>query len=125
MLNRTIAEDLSNFVYNLQYKDLPENVIRKGKLSILDNLGVIIGAWKEKNVLIILEVIRQYGGNPNSTILVYNDKVSIFQAAFCHGIMGHSLELDDHISHKHSLNHPGVVSVPPALALGEYRNIDG
>jgi len=124
-MSKTISQELSNFITNLQYSDLPDDVKLKAKLSLLDNLGVIIRAWQEKNVLSVLNVIKNMKGSHESTILVYGDKVPVMNAAFCNATMCHSLELDDHMSHKRNLSHPGVVSIPPALAVGEYGDIDG
>ena len=45
--------------------------------------------------------------------------------AMIHSTMAHSLELEDHHSHKHSLNHPGVCSIPPALAVAEREGKSG
>lgn len=124
-MSKTLAEKLAEFVVDLQFSDLPEDVVRTVKVSTLDDLGVMIAASEEPCVKIALDLARRNGGSPESTIFVHGDKVPATSAAFVNGIACHSLELDDHISHKRSLNHPGVVTIPPALALGECYGVSG
>ena len=124
-MEKTLAEKLAEFVVNLKFTDLPDDVIRTTKLSTLDDLGVMIAASEEPCVKIALDYARTIGGSPDSTVFVRGDKLPVTSAAFVNGIACHSLELDDHISHKRSLNHPGVVTVPPAMALGECMGVTG
>jgi 2-methylcitrate dehydratase PrpD len=44
-------------------------------------------------------------------------------AAFVNGVAGHAFELDDY--HLASLNHPGTVAVPAALAIGDLAGASG
>lgn len=124
-MSKTLAEKLAEFVVDIKFSDLPEDVVKTVKVSTLDDLGVMIAACEEPCVTAALDFARRIGGAPDSTIFVYGDKLPITSVAFVHGIGCHSLELDDHISHKRSLNHPGVVTIPPALAVGEYYGVSG
>lgn len=124
-MSKTLAEKLAEFVADLKFSDLPEDVVRTAKVSTMDDLGVMIAASEEPCVKIALDFARRLGGSPESTIFVHGDKLPVTSTAFVHGIACHSLELDDHISHKRSMNHPGVVTIPPALALGEYYDANG
>lgn len=122
---KTIAEQWADFAVNFQFSDIPDKIVNQAKLSIRDLLGCMFSAVDEPPVLSALNVVRSMGGVEESTIFGFGDKVPAPLAAFCNGIMCHSQELDDHIYHGRSLSHPGVVCVPPALALGEKYNIDG
>jgi 2-methylcitrate dehydratase PrpD len=125
MENRTYAEILGDFAKRIRFEDIPGNVIATAKLCIMDNMGCMLAARNEASVKIVVDMVRSFGGTPQSSIIGYWEKVPAPWAAYCNGVANHSLELDDHIAHSHSLNHPGVVSVPPALALGEYLHTSG
>lgn len=125
MENKTYAEILADFAAGLRFEDLPSHIVATAKLSIMDNVGCMLAGRDDPSFKIVVDMVRSFGGTLQSTILGYWEKVPVPWAAYCNGVSNHSLELDDHISHKHSLNHPGVVSVPPALALGEHLHTRG
>lgn len=125
MSNRTHAEKLADFAVALRFEDLPRDVVATAKQSIMDNIGCMLAARDVTSVKIVADMARTFGGAPQASLIGYWEKVPAPWAAFCNGVANHSIELDDHISHIHSLNHPGVVSVPPALALGEYLRATG
>ncbi|MBC8393607.1 MAG: MmgE/PrpD family protein [Deltaproteobacteria bacterium] len=125
MSSKTYAEKLSDFAVALRFEELPGDVVAMTKLSIMDNLGCMLAAREQDSVRIVADMVRSFGGIQQSSIIGYWDKVPAPWAAYCNGVANHSIELDDHISHKHSLSHPGVVSVPPAMALGEHLHTDG
>ena len=109
---------LAKFVADLQYTDLQENTVRMTKQCILDWLGVCIRGSQEKPIVIIQDVLRTQGGNPQATVL--NDKceqTSIYQAAFANGSASHSLDFDD--LHNASIIHLATVVMPPAFAIAE------
>jgi len=125
MPNKTYAEKLADFAVDLRFEDLPSDVVATAKQSIMDNFGCMLAARDIASVKIVVDMVRSFGGIQQSSIVGYWEKVPAPWAAYCNGVANHSIELDDHISHIHSLNHPGVVSVPPALALGEQLHTDG
>lgn len=125
MTDRTYAERLADFAAALRYEDLPEDVVAAARQSIMDNIGCMLAARDVASVKIVVDMVRSFGGAGQATIIGYWEKFPAPWAAYCNGVADHSIELDDHISHIHSLNHPGVVSVPPALALGEYLHVNG
>jgi 2-methylcitrate dehydratase PrpD len=121
----TYAEKLAEFVCNLRLGDIPEEIRRLARLSTMDNIGNILAGHQEESVRITVDLVRAWAGNPESTILGYKYKVPAPSAAFANGIADHSTELDDHIAHTRSFNHPGVTTFPVALALGEKVGASG
>jgi 2-methylcitrate dehydratase PrpD len=121
----SIAESLARFVKEYNFKDLPDDIVSQARLSILDLIGVTIRGSLQESTQIARDLVLACGSGLQSTLLGTGQKVSALDAAFVNGISAHSLELDDHISHARSLGHPGVVSVPAAIALGEHRRVSG
>jgi len=115
-----LAEDLSK----LDYKKLPLEVITKTKQCLLDYIGYTLDASRgEKAAEIIISIIKELGGKPESTILGYGFKTSCLLSAFANGAMGHMTELDDF--HARSGTHPGDSIIAAALAMGEREGISG
>lgn len=66
----TITRQLAEYVFRTTYEDIPRGVLRYSKLCILDWLGVTMGGSKEEVGSILLDYIREMGGERQSTILV-------------------------------------------------------
>lgn len=70
------------------------------------------------------EYASEQGGLAEATVMgAERHLLPAVNAAFCNGISGHALELDD--IHTESSLHPGVVVVPTALAACERAGADG
>jgi 2-methylcitrate dehydratase PrpD len=64
------------------------------------------------------DLVLEWGGAPQSTVLRFGDKVPAPNAAQVNATMAHSLDFDD--VHEDAIMHPGVVAIPTALAMSEY-----
>lgn len=118
-----ISEKLSEFIYEINYENLPQNIINLGKMCFLDWLGCTIAASNSVTGHIFLDLIRELGGNKDATIIPYGDKTSVLNAALVNGALSHFLELDD--IHKKAMYHPGVPVIPAALAISEREKLSG
>ncbi|MBI2859239.1 MAG: MmgE/PrpD family protein [Chloroflexi bacterium] len=120
----TIAGELARFACELEFKDLPQDVITRTKQFILDSLGVQLGAsvrpWSK---IVYRYTKRRAGGLHESTIANYGDKVCAEDAAFANASFAHGLEYDD--THRGSSTHVTCVVVPSAMAVGEREVADG
>jgi 2-methylcitrate dehydratase PrpD len=119
----SLANVLGVFIESLEYKDLPQEVVSKTKLSLLDTLGVILAGSGTDTGKKMISLADAWGGEPESTILGGGIKVPSPPAALVNGTTGHVHELDD--GHRFALGHPGVTAIPPALALAEKVGTSG
>ena len=103
---------------NLRYEDLPAEVVDMTKNQVLDLLGVALGGSREAGIAELRELIREWGGAAQSTVLRYGDKAPTPNAAQVNASMAHALDFDD--VHEDAIMHPGVVTIPTALAMAEY-----
>ncbi len=122
----TAAHRLAEAALGTRFEDIPAAVVAKAKLCTLDQLGVVLAAWPEESTQILWAHLREMGlGEPQAIVVGSGARASVSHATLLNAMMGHSLELEDHHSHSRSLNHPGVCSIPPALAVGEGRCASG
>jgi 2-methylcitrate dehydratase PrpD len=101
---------------NTKYEDIPQDVVEITKREVLDILGVALGGSAKPGVRELLELIIEWGGKEESTILCYGSKVPAPNAAQVNATMSHALDYDDTGS---GPTHPSVAIVPTCLALAE------
>jgi len=119
----TITQQLAEYVFRTSYEDIPREVLRYSKLCILDWLGVTLGGSKEEVGSILLDFVREMGGERQSTILGKGIRTNVLFAALVNGSMSHTLDFDD--THFGSSLHPSVCLAPAVVAVGEYKKISG
>lgn len=107
-----------NFV-RTQYEDLPESVVEATKKEILDLLGVAIGGASESGAKELLEIVLDWGGKEESTIIGSGRKVPAPNAGHVNATMAHALDYDD--VHESAVMHPGITIIPTCMAIAERK----
>ena len=107
-----IINQLSEYLVNLSYDDIPKEATEKAKLCFIDYLAVYLRGLESDNAKIAIKTIYElYGTDFNS-----------LNKGFINGIASHSLDLDD--GHRWAQLHPGSVVFSTVLALISDRNLD-
>ncbi len=110
---------LAKHAVDLSYEDLPDEVIHKAKLLLLDQLGCQLAfatlPWGRQTAAYTCAK----GGTGQSTLTYYGYKTNMEDAAFCNGVFGHGFEMDD--VEMTTTSHPAVCVVPALLAVGEHQ----
>ena len=115
---REAAFILAEYVNKTRYEDLPKEVVDATKKSILDTLGATIaGSTLISECKTVVDMVKEAGGKQESTILAFGGKVPAWMAAYANGAMSHGLDYDD--VHHDAVLHPGVQTIPAALATAE------
>ena len=110
---------LGAWAAGLRYADLPPAVAAKAKECVLDALGCCLFGVTQPWTRMVLDMVLEQGGAPQASIAGTPHRTSVSQAALVTGTAGHGFELDD--IHVKAHLHPGSLTVPVALALGEWR----
>ncbi len=119
----TISRQLSQFILNVKFDDLPATVVQAAKDAFLDWLGSAAAGADKEPAQIMLSIINELGGNAQSTLISTGEKTSGIMAALLNGTISHIVELDD--VHKASILHAGSAVIPAALAAAEMIGADG
>lgn len=113
---RGVTRALARHAATLQYDALPPELVEMLKQCVLDTLGVSIGASTlAPEASILRDYVNDLGGRPEATILGFGGKAPAPWAAFVNGSLGHMLDYDD----MGESGHPGIVTIPVALAVAE------
>jgi 2-methylcitrate dehydratase PrpD len=108
---------LATFSAALTYEDVPRDAIAKVKHLLLDTLGTTLAATTlGAGCREVVEVMRDVGGRPESTILGFGDKVAAPNAALANGGLAHALNYDPIGS---ETGHIGVVCLTAPFAMAE------
>ena len=102
---------------------IPERVLERAKLCVLDALGCGLFGYTQPWGQIISAEAYADGSSGPCTVLGSRDTVAPSQAALCNGTSIHGFELDDLLPG--SIIHPGTVIVPAVLAGAEASDASG
>ena len=117
----TLINKLAEFACNLQFSDLPEEVVLESKRVILDSIGCTLGGATHDKGKIGLQFARQMGGRPEATVIGFGEKMSAMSAAFANGELMNALDFDSVLPPGHVVPY----TIPPALAIGELQGSSG
>jgi 2-methylcitrate dehydratase PrpD len=112
-----------NFV-RINYEDLPQDVVEVTKKEVLDFLGVALAGYTSPGVKELADLIAEWGGKEESSVIYYKKKVPALMAAWANATMGHGLDFDD--VHDPAVMHPAAPVVPACMAIAEsLENVNG
>lgn len=116
------TETLARWIVDTGYDDIPAPAYEQAKKSILDYLGTTLQGSTTELGRLILDYVREQGGNPQARIIATDICTSSANAAFANGALGHAEDFDDLGGVG---GHPAVVLTPTTLALAEELHLSG
>src|SRR5262245_32620094 len=115
-----VAEALASYAVNLKYEDLPPEVVRVAKRTILDTIGCAIGGHASGPSQIALKLAGAVSAKQQATVMCTGIRTSPDYAAFANGVMIRYLDFNDgYISL--GTGHPSdllAAMLPPAEIAG-------
>ena len=112
-----LVRELASSAAATTYGDLPPHVVQMVKIALVDTLGAMIAGTTAPGCKEVVDLVREWGGKRESTIVVYGDRVPAPNAVMANSTMARARELDDW--HYDSGQHLGVAAIPTALAMAE------
>jgi 2-methylcitrate dehydratase PrpD len=117
--NQPVTAELARFVANTTYDDLPPEVVREAKRSLLNWMGVAIGAAWHESVDILLKLSEEVGGTAQVGIYGRRERVDALEGALINGMSSHIFDFDD--THLRTVIHPSAPIAPAVLSVAEWR----
>lgn len=117
-MTETLTRRFAECVQAVRFDTLPPAAVEMAKQVTLDGLAVMLAGVTEPLGVgrIVIEHVRDLGGNPQATVIGAGFKTSVTEAAFANGTMAHALDFDNTF---YPLNHPTSPTLPAILALAE------
>ncbi|MFT4581582.1 MAG: 2-methylcitrate dehydratase PrpD [Gammaproteobacteria bacterium] len=117
------AACFAEFVCNFDFNLVPDNVVARAKLSILDALGIGLASKNYDFARSATAAISELGGTGDFPIIGSNLRLPQRDAAHLNGILIHGLDFDD--THSEAVVHTSASTVPTMLIAGLAEHASG
>jgi 2-methylcitrate dehydratase PrpD len=127
----TLVEELAGNIIDTKFETFSDDVIDAAKKRVLDVVGCIIGGANAPGNSKMLDLVREWGGAKQATILLHGDKVPLPHAAMMNSLMARSFDFEATGPEPEGENagrmagHVPSTTEPTALSVGEYKGSTG
>lgn len=122
--DQPLAEKISEDIASEAFTAISPAVQTHVKYCILDSIGVMIGGTELPQASVIKAFWQEQGGTEDATVILSEEKYPITTGVYINSYLSNILDFDDTYS-RNAIGHPGGTIIPPALAIGEQRDLDG
>lgn len=120
---RTASGELARHIVAANFRDLPAEVVLDAKRRVADVIAAGLSGSTTPVGTRIRAFAQKNGQSGKAAIWGSDARAAPAYAAMANGTMAFHLELDD--VHRTSHTHPGVTTIPAALALAEHKALSG
>jgi 2-methylcitrate dehydratase PrpD len=123
-----VIEAISANIVETQFSDLDAPTIELAKNRIIDVLGCVIGGAGAPGNKELMDVVRRWGGQKESTIMIFGQRIPMEHAAMLNAVMARSYDFEVMayvLEGKFFPSHHAATTVPTALALAEALGAGG
>jgi 2-methylcitrate dehydratase PrpD len=118
------TQKLARYAHELNYRQIPSEVIERAKACILDTLAVSLYGSTKPWSKMVSDFVLASGAKGRSTVLGGKHKAPAERAALANGTMAHAFELDN-VRQPGAGVHPGATGFLSAFAMAEEKCADG
>src|SRR5229473_6073861 len=119
----TITATMSRWAAGLEYKQLSRDAVYQAKRFLLDSVGCALGGYRQHDVIIALDVLKEIAGRGPATVFGTGQKMDPVSASLANALMIRCMDYND-IYWKQDPSHPSDI-FPAALACCERAKSDG
>jgi 2-methylcitrate dehydratase PrpD len=123
MTSTTLLSIIARFVADVGTNGISPALQQDVKRRIMDTLGIELAASILAPAQTVEEVISEWGGNAQASLVGRSRKYPAISAALFNGTAAHSLDFDD--THLPSVLHPSACIIPAVLAVAETERKQG
>ena len=119
------SQILSDFVYNLKFEDLPDDVVETTKRYIADYYAASFAGIKVNGTFndAVIGVISEMGGKEECDYIYSDNRLPVSNAAFLSACMAHGADMDD--GNRKAMGHVGAHVISTALTLCQILDVNG
>ena len=115
-MKKTYSQIVSEYVANMKYEDIPQDVIDQAKRVVLHTIGASVGGYLLPLTRKTIEYTQNNGGAEEATIWCSDGrKVPVEEAAFANGTLADHMDWEDCTW----TGHPSAIGLPAAMAVAE------
>jgi 2-methylcitrate dehydratase PrpD len=124
----SISAEIARNVANTTFDVFDSLVIQKACNRIMDVVGCTLAGINGPGCVALLDVVREWGGAPQSTILGAGDKLPVHYAAMVNSVFCRTFDFEPTgalVEGKSTPSHISGTTVPAALSIGEWAGASG
>src|SRR3990170_2337627 len=125
---KAIIEALAANVLGARFEDLDAATVENARWRIIDTIGCAIGGAREPSSAALVDLLRDWGGKPEATVLGHGLRAPVHEVAMVNCILCRSFDwgpLTLIADGRRFPTHTSETTVLTALAVGESRGGDG
>lgn len=119
----TYTQRQARFAHDLDFGDIPPEVVAKEKIHVLDSIGVAYASLGLDYAEAIRGMVSDWGGKKASVVWGSEDVLPETSAAMVNASLIHGHDFDD--THTRSIIHVSATAVPTSFAVGEAVGASG
>lgn len=123
-----ITVELVRNILRTPFEAFDTQVVDRAKSRMMDVVGCMIGGANAPGCSMVVDLVREWGGREESTILVHGGKVPAHDAAMANCIMARSYDFEACNPFVDGRAYPGHISgttIPTAIAIAEQKALTG
>jgi len=124
----SIMRELVRNILQTSFEAFDADVVNLAKSRMIDVVGCLIGGANASGCSMLLDLVREWGGRKESTILVHGDRAPVHHAAMVNSVMARSYDFEACNPFVDGKFYPGHISgttVPTAIAVAEQKAANG
>ncbi|OOE14472.1 MmgE/PrpD family protein [Fictibacillus arsenicus] len=118
-----ITKSLVTQIIETRYEDISEHALYEAKRSLLNWLGVAIGAADHESMDKLFAVAKLMSSQPQATVFGREEKADLLFASLLNGMSSHVYDFDDTLLE--TVLHPSAPVFPAILAVAENKGKSG
>jgi 2-methylcitrate dehydratase PrpD len=123
-----IIDEWVRNIIESSFEILDAEVVEDAKRRIIDIVGCMIGGANAPGCSMVRDLVKEWGGKQEATILVHGVKAPAHNVAMVNSIMARSFDygvLIPYIDGKPVIGHISETTIPTAITMAERKNIGG
>lgn len=123
-----ITDELVSNLLETRFENFPQDVVELAKSAVIDVAGCVVGGANDTGCPMILDLIREWGGKEESTVLVHGVRAPSHNVALVNAVMARSFDygmVDMFVEGEVRPSHIGETLVPTAVAVAEQEAMSG
>jgi 2-methylcitrate dehydratase PrpD len=119
----TCSEKLADYFANFRFEDIPETARERGKLLVLDAVGIALASTHYDFAHRVFTGLRALDEGGHSSLINLPGKLALRDSIIMNGVLVHGLDYDD--THIRAIIHATASAFPCALGVAEATNAPG
>jgi 2-methylcitrate dehydratase PrpD len=121
--SQTVAEKVADYVSTYRYENIPEATRERGKLLVLDAVGIALASTQYDFAHRILTGLNALNEGGHSSLINTPGRLALRDAVLYNGVLVHGLDYDD--THIRAIIHATASAFPCALGVAESVDASG